>query len=131
MISMPNKPTTIFNFEAVLDEILAVVNGIASDYVTAARFGQILDTVSAQGDQINALSDQLATLINAVSNLTDLWEALIAELSNVATVQLQNQEIALLQQIIGYTATTKPVKVGIDLTSLVTTPQPVPKTHGP
>jgi hypothetical protein len=129
MSGMP--PTTIFNFEAVLDKILAVVSGIANNYVTTSRFEQILDVVSAQSAQINSLSAQVTTLTTAVDNLTTLWEALIAALGNVATVQLQNQEIALLQEIIGYTATTKPVRIGIDPTSVVTTPQPVPTTRGP
>lgn len=128
---MANGPTTIFNFEAVLDEILVVVNGISENYVTTARFEQILTAVAAQNTQLAVVSSQISAVSAAIDNLTTLWEALLAALSNVATTTLQNQEIVLLQKIVGYTAPTKPISIGIDLKSKVTIPQPVPTRSGP
>ena len=117
------QPTTIFNFESRIDEILAAVENIQANYVTVNSLNQL--------PQLAVISNQITTLTAAITNLTTLWQALLAALNNVATIDLQNQEIALLQEIVGFTATTKPVRIQLDLANATHVRQPLPTAPGP
>jgi outer membrane murein-binding lipoprotein Lpp len=149
-------PSTIFDFEPRVDQILDVVTGISSNYLTADRFGQLLAVVDGLRTQVNTNSSKIDALTDAVNNLASvfqasqfttvaaefseiilgqnniiaLWQALLAALKNVATTDLQNQEIALLEKILGFTSTT-PVSIGLDLENTAVETQPSPTAPGP
>jgi hypothetical protein len=149
-------PSTIFDFESRVDQTLDVVTGIANNYLTADRFGQLLAVVDGLRDQVNTNSSKIDTLTTAVNNLASvlqasqlstvaaefseiiisqnniisLWQALLAALKNVATADLQNQEIALLEKILGFTSTT-PITIGLDLDNTFVETQPSPTAPGP
>jgi hypothetical protein len=150
------QPSTIFDFESRVDQTLDVVTGIASNYLTADRFGQLLAVVDGLRVQVNTNSSKIDALTDAVNNLANvvqasqlatvatefseiiigqnniiaLWQALLAALKDVATTGLQNQEIALLEQILGFTSTA-PVTIGLDLESTAVETQPSPAAPGP
>jgi archaellum component FlaC len=125
------NPTTIFNFTVELDKIFALVEGISQNYVTTARFNQILESLGGQEKIITDAVAQFTALDERLNNLETLIEVTIQGLKGVANYQTQVEEIDLLNQIAGNVSQTRAISIGLDLSSLTTVPQAVPSKPGP
>ncbi len=81
------------------------------------------------------LKTTLTALINAlntkIDDVTTLLEATIQAFQGAATLDAQNEELALLQQLALATAPNRPSSLSLNLASGVTEPQPTPGKRGP
>ena len=96
---MPSEPTTILNFEVVLDEILAAVNNISSSYVTVDQFNSLLALIREQTTILNSNSVKLDAISVKIDSLIGLWQSLLAALNDVGTLSNQTQILAVLAEM--------------------------------
>ncbi len=132
-------PTTIFTFPAVLDQILTDVIILLSDFaIVINKQTQVLENqnqqLANQATQIaslTALTTQVTALNTDVSNAVNLMELVVQGLGNVATLDIENQQIDLLNTIIQNQAPNRPRHIVLDLSTATRTHQMIPTSPGP
>ena len=115
--------SAVSNGTAQLSANIAAV-GSSSD----AKFDSLIAEVTALS---SSLSAQIATLNTNLDNTLSLLEAMIQAFQGTATLDGQNQELAMLQELVQVTSPKRPRTIGLDLTHVVETPQPIPAKTGP
>ena len=127
-----------------LSQFLAALNAITS--ALSSSSAQLSQNIAALGatttmrfdsldaainDLTTTLTAQIALFNTAVSNLLSLLQVMINAFQGAATLDGQNQMIALLEELKNFTSPERPKTIGLDLTHVITTPQPVPAKPGP
>ncbi len=77
-----------------------------------------------------SLTQQIGTLTTKIDDVTTLLEATIQAFQGTATLDVQNQMMALLQQL-AQASPDRPRTLSLNLASGVTEPQPIPDKTGP
>jgi hypothetical protein len=115
--------SAISSSSAQLSQNIAALGSASASYFEAAQaaFAELNASLNAKIDTFNA----------GLSDLLTLLKALIQALQGVATTEKQDQEIAFLQQLVQATGFERPKTIGLDVTNVVKTPQPIPAKPGP
>lgn len=115
--------SAISSSTAQLSQNIAALGTASADNFLAAQeaFNELR---SSQNDRIDALTTK-------IDDVTTLLTAMIQAYQGVATLDAQNQELAMLQELVQVTSPRRPRTLGLDLTRIVRTPQPIPAKPGP
>lgn len=132
------QPINILNFGPYLGQVLSIVQAQQLQIQSLLQNQQTLlqnDTNLAQNqEKIWQQVETVTSTVNAfnanLSNTIDLLVVTIAGLGDVATVTLQQDEIALLQKILSV-VTNAPVSQDVDLENVFATPTNPPTKPGP
>lgn len=136
----PLQPINIINFGGYVQQILDNTNSLLQDaQLTLSQLNNLVvvnnEQTAAQNDLLGLIPPLQAAVNQLIADVTQtvqLLVAAIAALGDVATQQLQQQELQLLQQILQLLQEPLVAKTfGLDLRDATTEPQPTPKIPGP
>ncbi len=132
-----SQQAQLSQFRGAIDALSsAVTSGTAQLSANIAALGEgndaKFDSLIAQLNAIgSAVMAQIDTLNTNLANTLSLLEAMIQAFQGSATLDAQNQMLALLNQIQQEASPERPRTLALDLTDPVTTPQPIPAKQGP
>ncbi len=127
-----------------LSQFLAALNAVTS--ALSSSSAQLSQNIAALGsttttrfdsldaavnDLTTTLTAQIALFNTAINNLLSLLQVMISAFQGSATLDAQNQMMVLLQELVQATSPEKPRTLALDISSGVTTPQPIPADPGP
>jgi hypothetical protein len=128
---MPDQPTDFFNIPTPIDKTLAIVEGIASNYVTADQLNAIVTALTSNNAKIDQVQQQYEATNTKIDNLVMLVKAFLNALKGVATIDTQTKMLNQLSQIaisLAELAGTinDPIRIAGNRSSILLRPQRVP-----